>query len=136
MVWIIKYFVNKNQKITISKTWDCGTALSPRMEITATGFARSIILIFKGILKPSIQHDIEYHDAESRYLPKSRVVTLGVGNIYNYYFYQPINKIINGLSLRVKNIQGGNINIYISYIFIALIISLFLILSSIEEKPN
>jgi len=128
VVWIIKYFVNKNQKITISKTWDCGTALSPRMEITATGFARSIILIFKGILKPSIQHDIEYHDAESRYLPKSRVVTLGVGNIYNYYFYQPINKIINGLSLRVKNIQGGNINIYISYIFIALIISLFLIL--------
>ncbi|MDD5721518.1 MAG: proton-conducting transporter membrane subunit [Candidatus Pacebacteria bacterium] len=128
VIWIIKYNVNKNQKITISKTWDCGTALSPRMEITATGFTRSIILIFRGILKPSIQHDVEYHDAESRYLPKSRAVTLGVENVYNYYFYQPINKIINGLSLRIKNIQTGNINIYISYIFIALIISLFLIL--------
>ncbi|MEK7557627.1 MAG: proton-conducting transporter membrane subunit [Patescibacteria group bacterium] len=128
VIFTFRYIINKNQKIKINDTWNCGTQLTPRMEITATGFARSIILIFKGILKPSIQHEIEYHDAESRYLPKSRTITLSVGNMYHSYFYQPLHTIINGLSLRIKNIQSGNINTYISYIFIALIIALFTVL--------
>jgi len=128
IVLVVKFTVNKNQKIKLGNTWNCGTEITSRMEITATGFARSIVLIFKGILKPSIQHDVEYHDAESRYLPKTRVVTLGISNMYDTYFYQPIHVIVNGLSLRMKNIQSGNINVYISYIFLALAISLFFIL--------
>jgi hydrogenase-4 component B len=120
--------VNRNQKIKIGETWDCGTNLTPRMEITSMGFAQSIVMIFKGILKPSIQHEIEYHDAESRFLPKSRSVTFSVGNIYHSYLYQPLHKMIHELSLKIKNIQSGNINAYISYIFIALVISLLLVL--------
>lgn len=128
VVVLVTRTVNKNQKISIAGTWDCGTDLTPRMEITATGFARSIILVFKGILKPSIQHEIEYHDSESRYLPKTRTVTLRVGNIYHSYFYEPLQAMVNSLSLRVKNIQSGNVNIYITYIFIALLIALLTVL--------
>jgi len=126
--FVFRYIVNRNQKIKMGETWDCGTNLTPRMEITATGFARSIVLIFKGILKPSIQHETEYHDVENRYLPKSRAVTLSIGNIYHKYFYQPMHKLVSELSMKVKNIQGGNINVYISYIFIALVIALFSVL--------
>ena len=54
---IVKLMINRSQKITTGATWDCGTDLEPQMEITATGFSRSIIMIFKGILRPSIQHD-------------------------------------------------------------------------------
>ncbi|MCL5017391.1 MAG: hydrogenase 4 subunit B [Patescibacteria group bacterium] len=128
VVFITQFIINKRQKIKIGATWDCGTDLTSRMEITTTGFARSIVLIFKGILKPSIQHEIEYHDSESRYLPKSRTVILGARDIHQSYFYQPLHKIVNALSLRVKNIQSGNINVYILYIFIALLITLFVIL--------
>lgn len=125
VVFITRSMINGQQKIKTGATWDCGTGLTPRMEITATGFARSIVLIFKGILKPSIQHEIGYHDSESRYLPKSRTVTLSVGDIPRSYFYQPLHMMVTGLSSRVKNIQSGNINAYISYIFIALLIVLF-----------
>ena len=97
------------------------------MEITATGFSHSIITIFKGILKPSIQHTIEYHDAESRYLPKSRTITLGTKDVYHLYFYKPLAKFIAVLSEKVKNIQSGNTNTYILYILIALLIALFLV---------
>jgi hydrogenase-4 component B len=128
VVFIIQYTINKKQKVKIGATWDCGTDLTPRMEITATGFTRSIILIFQGILKPSIQHDIEYRDSESRYLPKTRTVILGVSDVYQYYFYQPIRMMITSLSLRAKKIQSGNINAYILYIFITLVIALFLVL--------
>lgn len=128
VIFIIRKVVNKRQKIKIGATWDCGTDLTPRMEITSTGFARSIVLIFKSILKPSIQHEIEYHDSESRYLPKERTVILGVSDVYQTYFYQPLHVLVHTLSLRAKKVQGGNINAYISYIFITLLIVLFITL--------
>lgn len=128
IVIIVKFAVNWRQKITIGSTWDCGTELRPRMEITATGFARSIILIFKGILKPSIQHDVEYHDSESRYLPKSRTVLLGTSDIHHSYFYQPLSATMDWLAFQSKKIQNGNASTYITYIFIALFIALFSIL--------
>jgi hydrogenase-4 component B len=124
----VKFIINRTQRIKIGETWDCGTDLTPRTEITATGFARSIILIFKGVLKPSIQKEIEYNDSRSRYLPKTRTVTLGISDVYGSYVYKPLRKMITGLSLRTKDIQSGNINAYISYIFIALVIALFLVL--------
>ena len=128
VILIARYLINKNQKEIVSGTWDCGTTLGPRMEITATGFARSIILIFKGILKPTIQHDIEYHDSENRYLPKSKLVTLKVQDIHHSYFYQPLKQIINIISFKIKRTQSGITNAYILYIFIALIVALFFIL--------
>ncbi len=127
IVFVIKRLVNKQQKIVVGATWDCGADLTPRMEITSTGFARSIITIFKGVLKPSIQHETEYHDAESRYLPKSRMITLSVKDLHLSYLYKPLNKVVAALSVRAKAIQSGNINAYILYIFIALLGALTLV---------
>ncbi len=122
-----RYFVHRKQQVRVGATWDCGTNLGPRMEVTSTGFARSIITIFQRVLQPSIQHDTEYRDAQSRYLPKSRTVTLGVRDAYHTYFYNPINTFVTNLSERAKHVQGGNINVYLLYIFIALLVSLALI---------
>ncbi|HAZ28675.1 MAG TPA: hydrogenase 4 subunit B [Candidatus Magasanikbacteria bacterium] len=121
-----KYIVNKKQKINIGATWDCGANLTPRTEITATGFARSIVCIFSGILKPSLQHEIQYHDAHTRYVPKSRIVNLRMRDVYQSYFYVPLIQFITALSLRIKAIQSGNINMYVLYIFIAVVTALFL----------
>lgn len=128
IVWlVIKYAVYGKQKVHTVATWDCGTDLRPRMEITATGFARSIVTIFKGVLKPSIQHDVEYHDDASRYSQKSRVVTLKVQDMYRLYFYKPLSKSFAVLSQKAKSIQGGNVNVYILYMFIALLALLFFV---------
>ena len=126
VVLLVKFVINRNQKTKIGATWDCGTNLTQRMEITATGFARSIILIFAGILRPSIQNEIEYRDSKIRYFPKSRTVTLRTRDIYRLYFYLPLNKFITTLSVRAKAIQSGSINMYVFYILIAVAIALFL----------
>ena len=128
ILFLVKSVIYKKQTVKIGRTWDCGSDLDSRMEITATGFARSIVVIFKGILKPSLQQKVEYHDADSRFLQKSRTVTMQMGDVYYTYFYNPLYKIVNGLSLRVRKIQNGNINAYISYIFGALIVALFSVL--------
>lgn len=126
--FITKRLINKNQKIETGTTWDCGCDLGPRMEITATGFSRSIILIFKKILQPSIQHEIEYLTADNPYTPKSKAVILGINDIHYSYIYQPLQAIIKKSSSFVKQIQSGNVNTYVAYIFIALVVTLFLAL--------
>lgn len=126
-----RWGINKNQKIRTGATWDCGTDLTSRMEITATGFARSIVVIFAGFLRPSVQHEIEYHDSQMRYFPKSRTVSLGIRDVYQIYFYRPLNKFILALSLRASVIQNGNINLYVLYLLCAVLVALFFITFSV-----
>lgn len=115
------FLLFKKQKTTSGPTWDCGADLTPRMEITSTGFARSIIMIFKGVLKPTMQKAIEYRDGETRYLPKSREIRLGVNNIYDMYLYEPAQALALRFSLYAKKVQSGLINMYILYILAALL---------------
>lgn len=122
LAWLLAYVVSNKQKIRIGEIWNCGyNSITPRMEITATGFSRSLIMIFKGIFQPTKQHDVEYVDANIRYFSKSKTVTLGIVNIYEEYFYHPLHRILERLSIQVKKIQGGNINFYIFYIYIVLL---------------
>lgn len=124
---VVVRLINKNQKVIIGRTWDCGTNLTPRMEITTTGFARSIILVFKGILRPTKQTGVEYKDENMRYFPESRTFTLSIIDVYRTYFYRPLNSLIENLSEKyIKKVQSGNINVYIFYIFFALLGLLFL----------
>lgn len=120
-VFVAVYVVTRKQKVKTGVTWDCGTDLSPRMEITSVGFARSIIMIFKGVLRPTKQTDVEYRDADMRYFPRFKNVTLEIGDVYREYFYRPIQKDINYVSEYVKEVQSGNINTYIFYIFATLV---------------
>jgi hydrogenase-4 component B len=79
------------------------------------------VLIFRGILKPSTQRDVEYHDAETRYLPKSVSVSAGRRDIYDKYFYEPMRKGLVAAAMLVRKIQSGNVNVYILYVLAALI---------------
>ncbi|MFA6475467.1 MAG: proton-conducting transporter membrane subunit [Patescibacteria group bacterium] len=97
VVWlIIQKLIYKKQTTTIGDTWNCGTDPTARMEITATGFARSIVQIF----------------------------SFSTPTIYQTYFYQPLYHVVVNISRRAKTIQSGNINVYVLYILIAITIIL------------
>lgn len=119
------YVIRRNQKIVLDKTWDCGVDLGPRLEITGTGFSRSLILIFKGLLKPTKQVGVEYADEEMRYLPKARTLALGLKNVYALYLENPLIVGVTWIADHVKRIQNGNVNMYIVYILCALAMVLF-----------
>jgi hydrogenase-4 component B len=115
------YVLAGKRKTSVGPTWNCGGALTPRMEITATSFSRSIVTVFKRVLRPSQQRDVEYHDERLRYFPKSVTVTLKLRDIYQPYFYGPLRMLTNRAADRFKKIQSGNINAYILYIFLVLL---------------
>ena len=41
-------------------------------------------------------------------------------DVYDAYFYRPLQKITLGLAEQIKKIQIGNINVYIRYILVTL----------------
>lgn len=121
------YLVSRKQKTTRGLTWDCGTSLTSRMEITATGFSRSFVVVFKDILQPHRETETEYHDDNLKYFPKASTITLELSDIYFVYIYYPLQRLILRIAEQIKRIQIGNINTYILYIFITLIGILFVL---------
>jgi hydrogenase-4 component B len=121
LVFLFVSLSTRKRKVKIERTWDCGTSLTPRMEITATGFARSIVVIFKGILKSTKQTMVEYRDADIRYFPKTNVVKLEIEDFWNVHFYKPVQNGVIRISELTKKIQNGNVNAYVLYIFLTLI---------------
>jgi len=113
-------FLTRRQTINVGRTWDCGADLTPRMEITATGFSRSITTVFRGVLKPTGQTEIEYHDAKLRYFPKIGIVTMEFQDVYDTYLYRPLQTATLRIAGQIKKIQTGNINVYILYILVTL----------------
>jgi len=120
-VFAIMKFITRKQKEAVRIPWDCGNALTPRMEITGQGFAHSLVVIFKGILRPTRQTEVEYHDAQMRYFVKSSAVHIHVIDYYQKILYQPLHNFVLWLSHKFKIIQSGYTQLYILYIFITLI---------------
>lgn len=114
-------WATRSRRIAVGRTWDCGTPLIPRAEITATSFSRSLITIFQGILRPTRQTDIEYHDEEIRYFIKSQEVKTEIGDPYRRVLYGPINAALAFVASYARRIQSGNIHTYVLYVFVTLI---------------
>jgi hydrogenase-4 component B len=126
VVWLaIRYGVNKNQKIRVESTWDCGTKLNGRMEITSSSFSQSIIRIFRNLLRPQVSDDIEYNNG-NKYSVKSRTITSNVKDVYVTYLYSPIYNATLAMSIYIKSIQSGSVNLYVLYIFFFFFITLML----------
>lgn len=118
---VVVFLYTRRQKVTRGATWDCGAPLTARMEITATGFSRSILTIFQSLVRPTKRLEIEYSDKRG-YFPSLYKIEMGFLDVYESYLYGPLNRIIEWASGATKKIQNGNVNLYILYIFLTLIV--------------
>ncbi len=121
----IVVWLTRTRKIVVGRTWDCGTPLTARGEMTATSFSRSLVTIFRGILRPTKQTETEYHDENMRYFIKSQEVKTEIGDPYRQMLYQPLHTALQFIASKMRHIHGGNVNVYVLYIFITLLALLF-----------
>ncbi len=105
----------------IGPTWDCGFPLSERSEITPASFSRSLVTIFQGVLRPTKQSTVEYHDERTRYFIRSASIETGLRDIYHERLYRPVNQALHFLAQQARRVQTGNVNMYILYFALALI---------------
>ena len=109
----------KRLTIKSAKPWECGFGtLTSRMQYSATAFAMPIRRVFKGVwlvtekvigTKENINYQLTIEDWIWRYI------------------YAPLKQYITILFRFISRIQGGNVRVYLSYVFFTLILLLWVI---------
>jgi len=104
-------------------TWGCGINLKPRMEYTATGFAQPIKQVFSMIYRPTVKLETEMLE-ESHYFAKRMRFETHIEPVFQEYLYDPVVRVLNHFADRLRVVQAGSLHLYLTYIFITLIILL------------
>jgi formate hydrogenlyase subunit 3/multisubunit Na+/H+ antiporter MnhD subunit len=115
---LLNWYVGKT-KLRSAKPWDCGYGgINSRMQYTATAFVMPLRRIFSAVW--FIEEEIKKTDSGTRYY-------LHIGDRVWRSVYVPIEHIILVLSRLFARLQGGNIRVYLAYIFITLILLLMVV---------
>lgn len=132
LAYLAVWLVAGRRKERISATWDCGAPASwqtsTRTEISATGFSRTLLVIFKSILRPVKHEELRYapevKGGLGKYFPISRHVHFHITDIWTKYLYDPYGVAMEWLAAQSTKIQNGNVHTYILYIFLTIIVLL------------
>lgn len=123
--WGLTTAFGRHLKTRRYKTWGCGIPLTPRMEYTATGFVQPIKRIFSTLYQPTVKLETEFLH-ESRYFVKRRHFEFHIEPIFETYLYTPLVAFFMTVADRLRVIQAGGLHLYLTYIFITLILLLLL----------
>jgi Formate hydrogenlyase subunit 3/Multisubunit Na+/H+ antiporter, MnhD subunit len=122
LAYLVIYKSGKAREVRISETWNCGMELTPRMEYTATSFSKPIRIIFRTIFQPTREINREY--VHKPYFT-SRIKYNGkIKLIFEDSLYRPQFKYFLKVADKFRVLQSGSIQLYLGYIFVALIVLL------------
>jgi hydrogenase-4 component B len=100
------------RRVERAVTWDCGYAApTPRMQYTASSFARPITQLFRLFLQPRD----EIHLPRGLF-PKQAGLHTHTPDLFRRYVYQPLFAAIAWAASRLRWLQEGHIQIYVLYI--------------------
>jgi hydrogenase-4 component B len=107
----------------LTATWACGSpALNSRMQYTSTAFTSPIRKVFAQAYRPDRTLSVE--PAEQPYFPAS----ISYHSIRTVHFeqalYRPAVNTIVAAANRLRKLQTGNIQVYLLYMFLALVLLL------------
>jgi len=96
------------------------------MEYTASGFSEPIVTIFKSVYRTQKHNEREYFDAQKSIF-KSGHAEIVLFKFFEEYLYMPIAKFANGVSVRISNLQRGDVDLHVAYAFAAVVALLIVI---------
>jgi hydrogenase-4 component B len=104
----------------MARTWACGLPeLSSRMQYTSTVFSKPIRFVFAQAYRPD--RKVERLPADQPYFPASISYKSVRTTSYERTLYRPFVELIVSLAHRLRRLQTGNIQVYLLYIFLALV---------------
>ena len=107
----------------IVKTWACGLPrLTDRMQYTSTVFSKPIRFVFGFVYRPD--RKLEQVPADLPYFPAAISYRSVRTTSYERALYRPFVASVVSLAHRVRRLQTGNIQVYLLYVFLALILLL------------
>ena len=109
-----------NRRERIARTWACGLpGLSSRMQYTSTMFSKPIRFVFSSVYRPD--RKVETLPADRPYFAVSVSYRSVRTTSYERALYRPFVDLILSLAHRLRRLQTGNIQVYLLYIFLALV---------------
>jgi len=123
VAWLMAVVIGGKLRKRFYKTWGCGITLKPRMEYTATGFAQPIKQVFSTIYRPTVKLETELLE-ESQYFSKRMHFETHIEPVFQKYLYDPVVQGLTAIADRLRVVQTGSLQLYLSYIFVTLLILL------------
>jgi formate hydrogenlyase subunit 3/multisubunit Na+/H+ antiporter MnhD subunit len=115
---IIRKKMLSAEKIKIAPTWGCGYARpDTKMQYTASSFAQPLVDTFKMILRTK-----KTTEQIRKLFPSKGQFESSTPEVSREYLYEPIYKAVYLMLGRLRWLQQGNIQLYILYIAITLIV--------------
>jgi hydrogenase-4 component B len=111
------------RKTVYGDPWDCGIpSLTSRMQYTATAFTKPVRVIFKKIYLPKRELNISY--VLKPLFVKSLKYSGEITPFIERYLYDPLTAFIRNAAAKAILLQSGNLNLYLGYILITLMLLL------------
>ncbi len=105
-------------------TWTCGMTPTSRFDYTATGFAKSLRIIFAMLYRPRRQ--VQRETPRSPYVVERMRFSGEVVDVAELALYQRFQRIVSSVSAAIRARSTGRIHGYIGYVLITLLVVLLL----------
>jgi hydrogenase-4 component B len=120
----VALWVGGRRQVRVGETWACGIPeLKPRMEYTATGYSKSIRIIFRFLYRPQRELSAVWPEGQP-YVRTEVTYRARIEHVMEKYFYDPLLKRVLRIGERVKVLQSGSIHAYLTYLFVTLVVGL------------
>ncbi len=105
-----------------AETWGCGIVPDATMEYTAASFSQPVRRVYSSILQPKREVNSDY--SLLPYFNYRIHFDEHIRSVIKDYLYHPLREFTIVMSQKWRCIQCGNINLYLGYIFVTLVILL------------
>jgi hydrogenase-4 component B len=120
-LWAGLRLVGAGRRLRVHETWGCGRVVqTPRMEYTSTAFAEPLRRIFAELYRPTKDLSIDFHP-ESRYFVQSIEYRSEIVPWFERYLYAPLVTGVRRWGVRARALQSGSVHAYLTYLVIALL---------------
>ena len=106
----------------VGKTWNCGVALTPRMQYSEASFTQPISRMFSAIVWPDRAVTTEF--AHAPYFVSRVNYESSVRPLFARFIYGPTRAAFLRAVGAVRLVQNGSVHAYLAYVFVALVITL------------
>jgi hydrogenase-4 component B len=118
----LRTLFTKARRVTV--TWGCGLpTLTPRMQYTASAFTKPIRMVFAQVYQP--HRTVEVLPVDQPYFPQAISYRSERTTSFERGLYRPAVDMVIALAQRLRQLQTGNIQVYLLYIFLTLVALLF-----------
>ncbi|MCL6593335.1 MAG: hydrogenase 4 subunit B [Alicyclobacillus sp.] len=107
-----------------SETWVCGGTLTPRMTYTASGYSKPIRVAFQWIFRPD---RVLHQTSGSCHFPRGFSYRSRLHAFAEARLYRPTIVAAVRVSQAVRRIQNGQVQTYLTYLFVTLMAVLLLV---------